>query len=50
MDKYIAAIKAFWDVFKEPFAKFMASLSGKDAPLFDYIRNFVGDSIDSAAK
>lgn len=50
MDKYIDAIKAFWDAFKEPFAKFMATLSAEDSELFGFISQFIGDTIDSAAK
>ncbi len=50
MDKYIAAAKAFWDVFADGFKNFLGSLSGKDGALFNYISDFIAESLESASK
>lgn len=41
MDKYIAAVKAFWETFADAWEDFLKLLSGKDGDLFSFIRKMI---------
>ena len=45
MDKYIAAAKAFWETFKDSWEAFLGYVSGKDAPLFKYLKDFISKAL-----
>ncbi|MBQ7598702.1 MAG: hypothetical protein IJU56_09005 [Clostridia bacterium] len=45
MDKYIAAAKAFWETFRNSWEAFMGYVSGKDAPLFGFIKDLISKTL-----
>ncbi len=48
MDKYIAAAKAFWEAFAESWKNFLSLVSGKDAELFTYLKDFINNALGIA--
>ena len=45
MDKYIAAAKAFWETFRDSWEAFIGHVSGKDAPLFAFLKDFISKAL-----